>query len=68
MNDVFIGRQTIYTKNLKLFAYELLFCFGAKKNFSSFADEDLATKKIIVNSIVEIGLDQISVNLPVILK
>lgn len=65
MNDVFIGRQPIYEKNLKLFAYELLFRSEEKINYASFPDEDLATTKVIVNSIIEIGLDQISGNLPV---
>ncbi len=59
MHDVFIGRQPIYDRHLKVFAYELLFRATEGQNAAAFRDGDGATSQVIVNAIVEIGLDQI---------
>ncbi len=59
MHDVYIGRQPIYQNDMKVFAYELLFRAADTQNAAVFADADLATSQVLVNSIVEIGLDQI---------
>jgi EAL and modified HD-GYP domain-containing signal transduction protein len=58
MSDIFIGRQPIYDRNLEVYAYELLFR-GASGNAAEFSDGDQATSSVIVNTFMEIGLDNI---------
>ncbi len=58
MNDIFIGRQPIYDRELRVFAYELLFR-AAADNRAEFVDGDQATTDVIVNTFLEIGLDNI---------
>ncbi|MGD2073542.1 MAG: EAL domain-containing protein [Gammaproteobacteria bacterium] len=58
MSDIFIGRQPIYERNLEVYAYELLFR-GTRANAARFSDGDQATSSVIVNTFMEIGLDNI---------
>ncbi len=58
MSDIFIGRQPIYDQKLKVFGYELLFR-AASENRAEFIDGDQATTDVIVNTFLEIGLDNI---------
>lgn len=58
MQDIFIGRQPIFDRDLKLFAYELLFRSGMANHAGQF-DGDQATSQVIVNVFMELGLDQI---------
>ena len=58
MDDIFIGRQPIYDRELSVYAYELLFR-AAPDNAARFSDGDQATSKVIVNAFMEIGLDNI---------
>ena len=58
MSDIYIGRQPIYDRDLKLYAYELLFR-TASDNRADFVDGDQATTDVIVNTFLEIGLDNI---------
>ncbi len=58
MQDVFIGRQPIYDKNLKVMAYELLFRSG-EGNHAAIRDGDQATSEVILNTFTEFGLDRI---------
>jgi EAL and modified HD-GYP domain-containing signal transduction protein len=57
MSEVFIGRQPIFNRKLKLFAYELL-ARSDMQNISS-SSGDTATSQVIINALMEIGLDQI---------
>ena len=60
MKNVFVGRQPIYDKNLKVYAYELLFRSGMGNNTSSsMPDGDSATMQTIINTYVEIGLEKL---------
>jgi len=54
----FIARQPIFTKNRSLFAYELLYRTGEKRNFNdeTATDGDQASKDVLVNAITVIGL------------
>ena len=61
MNDIFIGRQPIYDRNLGVYAYELLFR-AAHANTAEITDGDKATSDVIVNTFLEIGLDNIVSN------
>ncbi len=58
MLDIYVGRQPIYNKSLKGIGYELLFrSFQEGKPF--FPDGDTATREVILNAFMEIGLDTI---------
>ena len=58
MQDIFIGRQPIFDRDLNVYAYELLFrCSMA--NHAGQIDGDQATSQVIVNVFMELGLDQI---------
>ncbi len=58
MSDIFIGRQPIYDRRQKVYAYELLFR-SEQRNVAEFVDGDRATSDVIVNTFMEIGLDNI---------
>lgn len=58
MQDIFIGRQPIFDRDMNVFAYELLFRSGTQNSAGVF-DGDQATSQVIVNAFIEIGLDQI---------
>ena len=59
MDNIYIARQPIYDAQLKVVAYELLFRSGQTTNAADFLDGDEATRNVIVNSITEIGMDQL---------
>lgn len=61
MNDIFIGRQPIYDRKLGVYAYELLFRAAHAKS-AEITDGDKATTDVIVNTFLEIGLDNIVSN------
>jgi EAL and modified HD-GYP domain-containing signal transduction protein len=58
MSDIYIGRQPIYDRKLNVYGYELLFR-AASDNSARFTDGDQATTDVIVNTFLEIGLDNI---------
>jgi EAL and modified HD-GYP domain-containing signal transduction protein len=58
MSDIFIGRQPIYDRKLGVYAYELLFR-SKQSNAADITDGDKATSDVIVNTFLEIGLDNI---------
>lgn len=58
LHNVFIARQPIYDRKLHVHAYELLLR-DSKDNVANFADADQATTQLIVNTFIEIGLEQV---------
>ncbi len=56
MQDIFIGRQPIYDRGLKVVAYELLYR-GGHDNRATFVDGDQATSEVLINGFMEFGLD-----------
>jgi EAL and modified HD-GYP domain-containing signal transduction protein len=66
MENIFIGRQAIYDKQLKVFAYELLSRSNAEHNeaFVSELNANHATTIVMLNALTEIGLQQIVANQP----
>jgi EAL and modified HD-GYP domain-containing signal transduction protein len=56
-HDVFIGRQPIYNQNLGVVAYELL--FRSDTDSIRNIDGTRATAQVVLNSLVEIGLDRL---------
>lgn len=59
MPEVFIGRQPIYDREMRVRAYELLFRAGAE-NHASFIDGDQATNEVIQGTFMDLGLDRIA--------
>jgi len=58
MPDIFVGRQPIYTRELDVYAYELLFRSG-ESNRADITNGDRATSQVILNAFMEIGLDTV---------
>ncbi len=58
MEGTFVGRQTIYDGDYNKFAYELLFRRD-ERNVADLDDPDLATSQVIINTFMEIGLENI---------
>ncbi|MFN2309778.1 MAG: EAL and HDOD domain-containing protein [Gammaproteobacteria bacterium] len=58
MQDIYLGRQPIFDRDLNVFAYELLFRSGLQ-NCAGDIDGDQATSQVIVNAFIEIGLEPI---------
>ena len=54
--EVFVGRQPIYTQQLDVFAYELLFRRGEMQH-AEVTDGNQATAHVLVNTFLELGLD-----------
>ena len=62
--EVFVGRQPIYDRELNLFAHELLFCNG-QNDSTIFESGTEATSQLVMNAILEIGLERIADGNPV---
>ena len=54
---LFVGRQPILDRALDTIGYELLFRGGAAVASAEFVDGDVATARVLMNAITEIGLD-----------
>ncbi|OQY19672.1 MAG: diguanylate phosphodiesterase [Desulfobacteraceae bacterium 4572_35.1] len=58
MQDAFIGRQPIFDRNIEVYAYELLYRHGFV-NYAEIDDDDAASGTVLVNLLLEIGLDNL---------
>ncbi|OOZ38971.1 hypothetical protein BOW53_13520 [Solemya pervernicosa gill symbiont] len=56
--DVYIGRQPIYNAKLELVGYELLYRDNSNNN-ANFNDGDYASSQVIINTFMELGLENI---------
>ncbi len=59
MNTIFLGRQPIYDRALEVHAYELLYRSGEANHAGGPVDGDYATSSVILNSLMEIGLEEV---------
>jgi c-di-GMP phosphodiesterase len=59
MTEVFVGRQPIYDREMRVRAYELLFR-SSTENRASFVDGDEATSEVIHGTFLDLGLDRIA--------
>ena len=57
---IVVGRHPIYDRSRKVIAYKLLFRANANDAGASFIDSDYATAKVLVNSMVNFGLDKVA--------
>jgi len=58
MSDLYVGRQPIFNRKLRVHAYELLFRSDTG-NQANVVCEDAATSRVLVNALSEIGLDKL---------
>lgn len=59
MSDIFIGRQPIFNVDLNVYAYELLFRSSEDQATVSIIDGDTATSQVMLNTFVDIGLENL---------
>lgn len=67
MEKVFVGRQPIFDQHLSLQAYELLFRSGLQNAAvigSHDFDQDMATTNVMLNTFIDIGLEQLVESYP----
>ncbi|HAG72939.1 MAG TPA: hypothetical protein DCL66_12120 [Gammaproteobacteria bacterium] len=57
--NILLARQPIFDKELKVFAYELLFRSG-NLNIACVTDGNSASSQVMINAFLEIGIDTIS--------
>jgi len=56
--DIFVGRQPIYSRRLELYAYELLYR-GADVDFADFTEGDRATSQVLLNTFTDFGIERV---------
>jgi len=59
MQDIFVGRQPIYNRNLGIYGYEMLFRANSENNANTQLCEDGATSQVIINTFLDMGLDNL---------
>ena len=59
INEVYVGRQPVFNSELDVFGYELLFRSGHTAT-ANVIDGNQATSQVIINTFLEIGLEQIT--------
>jgi len=57
--EVFVARQPIFTKKKEIFAYELLYRKNHENNCAEI-NGDIATTDVIINSFLNIGIEELS--------
>lgn len=57
--EVYVARQPVFSRNKKIFGYELLFRDGVSNSFPDI-DGDTATSKLLSSSFLAMSIDQIS--------
>lgn len=58
--DVFVARQPIFDRKKNVAAYELLFRSGTENAYDTSLDGDRSTSNVITNSLLIIGLDNLT--------
>jgi len=58
-SNVMVGRQPIFDRDLNVVGYELLYRGALTDTSAEFDDPDLASIQVMLNSFLEIGLDQV---------
>ncbi|MCW8934775.1 MAG: HDOD domain-containing protein [Gammaproteobacteria bacterium] len=58
MAEIFVGRQPIYTRDLDVYAYELM-SHSTKDESGESIEGDMATSQVIINAFMEIGIDKL---------
>ena len=58
MAEIHIGRQPIYTRNLNVYAYELM-PHTASSNTHEHIKDDKSTSQVIINALIDIGINKL---------
>ena len=58
MEEIFIGRQPIFDRELRVYGYELLYRSG-ETHAAGIIDSERASSQVIVNAFLEFGLDRL---------
>jgi c-di-GMP phosphodiesterase len=58
MTDIYLSRQPIFHRNMQVYAYELQYR-SCESNSAEFDNPDLATIQVTLNTIIEVGLNNI---------
>ena len=66
--NAFVARQAIFDRELSVVGYELLFRQAAGHTTAQFTDRDQASTRVILDTFLDIGLDQIVGNVPAFLN
>lgn len=66
--NVFIARQPVFDRNLKVVAYELLYRAGQVNSAAGMLDPNKASKEVLVTAFSEIGLEKITNGLPALVN
>ncbi|MFV8836200.1 EAL and HDOD domain-containing protein [Aquisalimonas sp.] len=59
MSTVFVARQPVFTRDLRLYGYELLFRAAEGVQRAEVIDDDLATSSVLLNTFTAIGLQEV---------
>ncbi|MBP7900586.1 MAG: EAL domain-containing protein [Gammaproteobacteria bacterium] len=59
LHDVYVGRQPIFTRDMQVYAYELLFRHNQQQNAADVISGDSATAQVVMNAFIEIGLSNL---------
>jgi len=59
--SIYVARQPIFNKKLEVIAYELLYRSG-DSNYANVVDDEVATSRVINNSLLNFGFDNVSSN------
>ena len=57
MNEIFVARQPIFDRSLRVYGYEILFRHSSYENFFAHPDPDEAASRVIHDSLNVFGLD-----------
>ena len=66
--NAFVARQAIFDKSLDVVGYELLFRGAATDDAAHFTDRDRASMRVLLDSFLDLGLDQLVGQLPAFLN
>lgn len=61
--EVFVARQSIFNSQHHIYGYELLYR-NSKDNTFPCTDGNKATKEVLINSFITIGIERLSHNRP----
>ncbi|MBK8509603.1 MAG: HDOD domain-containing protein [Candidatus Competibacter sp.] len=59
MTEIYFARQPIYNQNFQVEGYELFYRQTAGAESAQFFDAEIATSQIVLNTVTEVGLEQI---------
>lgn len=59
MTEIYFARQPIYNRDFQIEGYELFYRQTAGAESAEFLDAEIATSQIVLNTVTEVGLEQI---------